>query len=464
MSPVQARVERRQVSVRGPTSPMMLVYSFFAVAVIGAVLLSLPVSSSESEFTSLIGTFFTSVSAMTGTGLVIIDTRDGWTAFGEAVIAALIFIGGLGFMTGAAFLLFITGRRSSLQGRLVVGAGLDDNRLGTIASLARNIILMAILVQIIGAILIFVRWYVVAPLWPGMTLGEGLWQSVFTSVSAFNNAGFDILPDQLVGGGSLTGFARDIPTLTIIGVMILIGSSSYATLANVAVIRGWRRLTLDTKLVLVGIGVMLLIGFVTFMALEWTNPDTIGSESVQSKVTQGVFHTVNRTAGFATLDYGKLHTADLSVTQGLMFVGGASASTAAGIKVNTFMVIVIASIAIFSGRERTTVFGREIPKVNVMRAMAVGATGVAAVLALVVALFAVQPDLDFRSGVFEIISAFGTVGWSAGATSNLNSGAQVVVAITMFVGRFGPLTIALFMAGRERQDTIKYADERIRIG
>ncbi len=464
MSPIRAHVEQRAVSVRGPTSPMLLVYSFFAVAAVGALLLSLPLSSTKSEFTPPIGTFFTSVSAMTGTGLIVFDTTEAWTGFGQAVIAGLIFIGGLGFMTGAAFLLFITGRRSSLQGRLVVGAGLDDNRLGTIATLARNIILMAIVVQIVGAIAIFLHWYLLDTLWPGMTLGEGLWQSVFTSISAFNNSGFEILPDGLVGGSSLIGFSGDVLTLSIIGVMILAGSTSYVVLANIVSIRGWRRLTLDTKLVLLGIGVMLLIGFVAFMTLEWTNPATIGNESVTNKLTQGVFHTVNRTAGFSTLDYGNLHSANLSVTEGLMFVGGASASTAAGIKVSTFMVIVIASISILSGRGRTTVFGREIPRVNVQRALAVGATAAVAVLVLVVALFAVQPELDFRAGVFEIVSAFGTVGWSAGATSDLNQPAQIVLAITMFVGRFGPLTIALFMAGRERQDPIRFATERIRIG
>jgi trk system potassium uptake protein TrkH len=159
-----------------------------------------------------------------------------------------------------------------------------------------------------------------------------------------------------------------------------------------------------------------------------------------------------------------MHTANLSVTEGLMFVGGVSASTAGGIKVSTFMVIVLASFAIFSGKQRTTVFGREIPRVNVQRAFAVGATAVAVVLVLVVALFIVQPGLDFRTGVFEIISAFGTVGWSAGATPHLNDGAQIVLSITMFTGRFGPLIIALFMAGRERQDSIRYAAERIRIG
>lgn len=464
MSPVHAHVERRKVSVRGTTSPMMLIYSFFAVAVVGAILLSLPVSSTDSHFTSIIGTFFTSVSAMTGTGIVLVDTRGGWTAFGEVVIAALIFIGGLGFMTGAAFLLLITGRRSSLQSRLVVGAGLGDNRLGMIASLARNIILMAIAVQVIGAIFFFFHWYVAGPLWPGMSLGEGIWQSIFTSISAFNGAGFDILPDEILGGGSLSGLSHDVPALLVIGLMILAGAMSYATLANVVSVRGWRRLTLDTKLVLVGTAVVLTIGFVAFIALEWSNSATIGDHSISSKVVQSAFHTVNRTAGFSTINYNQLHSANLSVSEGLMFIGGASASTTAGIKVNTLMVIIIASFAIFSGRERTTVFGREIPSVNVLRAMTVGAAASAALFALVIALFIVQPGLDFRAGVFEVISAFGNVGWSAGVTSSLNEPAQVVVAIAMFTGRFGPLTIALFMTGRERQDPIRFTSERVRIG
>ena len=514
--------------MRGPTSPMMLVYSFFVVALIGALLLYLPISSTEPGFMSPTGALFTSISAMTGTGLIVVDTAQAWTGFGKVVIAILLLIGGLGFMTGAAFLLLITGRRSSLQGRLVVGAGLDDNRLGTIASLARNIILMAIIVQIIGAVLIFIRWYLVTPIWPGITMVEGLWQSVFTSISAFNNAGFEILPDGLVGGESLSGLTRDVPSLIIIGAMILIGSSSYATLSNLIEIRGhrfrgllsktiligfglltalgigaaitvigisrdiegleilgeviltatvgwaiifyvlkfrkWALLSLDTKLVLIGIGLMLVIGLTSFLSLEWSNPNTIGNEPAVSKVTQGLFHTVNRTAGFSSVDYSQLHPANTSVTEGLMFVGGVSASTAGGIKVSTLMVIIIASFAIFSGKERTTIFGREIPRVNVQRAMAVAATATLALLVLVVSLFIVQPDLEFRTAIFEVISAFGTVGWSAGTTPHLNEAAQVVISIAMFTGRFGPITITLFMAGRERQDTIRYAGERIRIG
>ena len=147
-----------------------------------------------------------------------------------------------------------------------------------------------------------------------------------------------------------------------------------------------------------------------------------------------------------------------------MFIGGVSASTAAGIKVNTLMVIAVASYAILSGRQRVSVFGREIPRLNVQRAFAVAVAGVMTVSFLVIALFVVQPELDFKTGVFEIISAFGTVGWSAGATPRLNEAAQIVVAVAMFVGRFGPLTIALFMAGWEHPSLTKFPQERVRIG
>jgi trk system potassium uptake protein TrkH len=443
---------------------MVLVYSFFVVAVVGALLLSMPAMNSTHHFISPVATFFTSVSAMTGTGLVVSDTREAFTGLGQAVIAGLIFVGGLGFMTGAAALLFLTGRRSSLQARMVIGAGLDDSRLGRVATLAKKIIIMAAVLQIIGAVFIFVRWYLFGPAWAGLSITEAIWQSTFTSISSFNNAGFDIIPDELTGGSSLVGFANDIPTLLIIGILILAGSTSYAVLANMAQVRGWRKLTLDSKLVLVGIGLMLLIGFITFLITEWNNPATIGDESLTGKLTHSSFHTVNRTSGFSTVDYGQLESANTSVTSALMFIGGVSASTAAGIKVNTLMVIAVATYAILGGRQRVKVFGREIPRLNVLRAFTVGASGVFAVLLLIMALFVVQPELDYKSAVFEIVSAFGTVGWSTGVTPRLNDAALIVVSTAMFVGRFGPLTIALFMAGREREPLLRYPQQRVRIG
>lgn len=464
LSPLRVHIEPRRVSVRGPTSPMALVYTFFAVIMIGAIILMFPASSETGEFTSIVDTTFTATSAISGTGLVIVDTADAWSPLGEAVIAVLIFIGGLGFMTAAVFLIFVMGQSVGLQGQLVLGAGLGETQLGSITRLARRIILLAVVAQVIGAILIFIRWHVFGPAWEGLTLQDAIWQSVFTSISAFNNSGFDIIPDSLAGGPSVVGFANDIPTLSIIAALILIGSTSYTSFADFGQRRSWRLLRLDSKLVFLGTGIMLLIGFAAFLTLEWSNPNTVGDLPVDQKITHAAFHTSNRTSGFSALDYSELRDGNVATTEGLMLVGGASATTAGGIKVNTFMVLLFAAIATIRGKTRTNAFGREISRINVRRAFVVGASSIAMVTFLVFLLFMVQPDLNFREALFETVSAFGTTGWSLGITSELNTAGRIIISIAMFVGRFGPLTVALFMAGRESTESYRFPQEQLRIG
>ena len=464
MAPVTIHVEPRTVSIRGATSPMSLVYSYFALIVIGAVLLVLPFSSKSGEFTPPIDALFTATSAATGTGLVLFDTDTTWSFIGQIELAVLIFIGGLGFMTGAVVLIFIVGQKVGLQGQLLLSAGLGESQLELITRLAKRIIIMAVVAQIIGAVLIFLRWYVFGTAWPGLELHDAIWQSIFTSISGFNNAGFDIIPDGPGGGQSLVGFKNDQATLAIIGALILMGSISYISFSDALRNRRWNRLRLDTKLVLSGTALMLVIGFVSFIAAEWSNPNTIGQESVNGKVTGGLFHTVNRAAGFSTVDYSQLRNSNMAVSEGLMFVGGASATTTAGIKVNTLMVIIFAGIATVRGNRRTTAFGREISRVIVVRAFGVAITAVIGILAFIFVLLLVQPELDERAALFEIISAFATNGWTAGATPQLNAPARVVVTIAMFVGRFGPLTIALFMSERARVQNYRFPVEQVRIG
>lgn len=442
---------------------MLLVYSFFAVIVIGAVLLVLPFSSKSGEFTAPIDALFTATSAATGTGLVLFDTDAAWSFIGQIELAVLIFIGGLGFMTGAVVLIFIVGQKVGLQGQLLLSAGLGETQLELITRLAKRIIIMAVLAQIVGAVLIFLRWYVFGTAWPGLTLHDAIWQSVFTSISGFNNAGFDLIPDSLAGGPSLVGFGSDHATLAIIGALILLGSVSYISLSDALRRRRWGQLRLDTKLVLSGTALMLVVGVVAFIAAEWSNPDTIGPESVSGKVTESLFHSVNRAAGFSTVDYSKLQNSNLAVSEGLMFVGGASATTTAGIKVNTLMVILFAGLATVRGKRRTTAFGREISGVIVARAFGIAVTALVGIFGLVFLLLLVQPELDPRAALFEIVSAFATNGWSAGATAQLSPAARVVVTIAMFVGRFGPLTIALFMSERARVQSYRFPVEQARI-
>ncbi len=443
---------------------MILVYSFFVVTLIGGFLLALPIASSQEGAAPLLDAVFTAFSAITGTGIVLVDTADGWTLFGEIVIGALIFIGGLGFMTGAAFFFLVYGRRAGLQSQIVMSAGLGESELGRVTRIARNVVLMAVIVQALGTVAIFIRWYVVGPAWEGLTWGQAVWQSIFTSFSAFNTAGFDLIPDDLTGGSSMAGFAGDIPTLTIVGILILAGSLSYATLADVTAKRNWRNLRLDSKLVLTGTALVMAIGFFVFVLFEWTNPGTIGNDTIGRKVSQGLFHTINRTSGFSSFDYSEMGHVNNAVTNWLMFVGGASASTAAGIKVNTLMVIVFGSVAVFRGRGNTTAFKREISMHTVRRGLVVAASAVMALVILLALLFALDPSIEFRAGIFEMISAFGNTGWSEGASAHMNASARMLLAAAMFIGRFGPLTIALYIAFRSQTTPARYPQEHIRMG
>ncbi len=448
---------------------MILIYGFLTVILIGTVLLMLPAAAGDGPSPAfdqrLTQAIFTATSAVAVTGLVVVETDVAWSRFGQTVIMVLFFIGGLGFMTGAAFLLMIIGQRLGLRGQLLLRAGLGEAQLGAIASLVRKIVIFSVATQIVGIVLLFLRWYVFGELWEGISLGEALWQSTFHAVSAFNNAGFEIMPDAVVGGSSLQPFKADIPLLLIMAGLIIIGGLSYFVLADVVSTRRFSKLRLDSKLVLVGTLGLLVAGTAVFLSTEWTHPNSIGAQSVPEKVTDAFFHSAAaRTAGFSTVDYNGITHANNIGTEALMFVGGASASAAGGIKVNTFMVVVLAAAATLRGRSRVNAFGREIPSIIVQRAMVVGAAATVMLLALFAALVAIQPELDFRQALFEIVSAFGTVGLSTGITSELNTGARILVSVAMFLGRFGPLTLALLMAGREANETYQFASERVRIG
>jgi trk system potassium uptake protein TrkH len=438
---------------------MVLAYGFIGVTLIGTLLLMLPVSTDGVELQSFSNrvtkALFTATSAVAVTGLVVVDTAEEWSRFGQAVILVLFFIGGLGFMTGAAFLLMILGQQT----------GLHETRLGAVASFVRKIVIFSVLTQAIGVLLLFLRWYVFGELWAGITAGEALWQSTFHAISAFNNAGFEVMSDSIVGGPSLEPFNSDIPLLLITAALIIIGGLSYFVLADVASQRRFGRLRLDSKLVVIGSLGLLVLGAVVFLSTEWSRPSTIGSQSVGEKLSTGFFHSVTtRTAGFSTVDYGELSRPNNIATQVLMFIGGAPTSTAGGIKVGTFIVIMIAVVATLRGRRRINAFGRELPAVIVQRAMIVGAVATAILIALFAALVTVQPELEFHPALFEVVSAVGTVGLSTGITPELNPAARVVISIAMFLGRLGPLTLVLLMTGRESNESYRLTSEGVRIG
>lgn len=464
-APVDISVVPRTISVRGLTSPMSLIYGFFIIDLIGTSLLMLPISSKAPGVANILTCFFTATTSVTVTGLVTVDTLEHWTLFGQGVILSLIFIGGLGFMTGAAFLIILIGQELRLQNRLIVREGLGSGQLGGITTLVRNIVLFAVAIQFIGFIVLWIYWTFVRNLWEGFDLWHTVWLALFHGISGFNNAGIEVLPDEVVGGGSLQGFASDYFSLFVIAALIFAGSTGYVLWSDVWQKKSFRMLRLESKLIIVGLTGLLIIGFATYAIGEWNNPATSGGNGIVQKISDAAFHTVSgRTAGFSVIDYGQATSATDLATEILMFIGGASGTVAGGIKINTFMVILVAAIVTMSGRNNTFVYGSRIRPSTVQRALVLGVVSATIVVVMAFTAFLLQSDLPFRDVFFQVISAAGTVGLDTGITAQLNGPAQVLIISAMFLGRFGPLTLALLMAGRQVEQLYTLPAEEVRIG
>jgi len=464
LNPVTHHINTRKLPTRGPASPMILIYGFLILDLIGTLLLMLPYSTVQNADTNIITALFTSTSAITVTGLTVVDTSVHWSFFGQAVIILLCFIGGLGFMTGTAFIIMITGQKLMLHNRLLVRDGLGWGNIGSITTMVRNTVIIAVILQIIGIIILFSKWFLIEKLWDGITWVEALWQSIFHGISAYNNAGFDIVPNQL-GGPGLWLFSTDPVVVAILSVLILFGGIGYFPLHDLAVKRRFTKLQLETKIIFIFSAVLIVIGAGLFFTTEGSNPSTLGGKKNSEKLTVSIFQSIStRTAGFEMVDHSNIETGTVFTSTVLMIIGGASASTAGGIKINTFAIIVLAALSSLTGKKVVTAFKRQIPFDNVLGAVGITSLTFFALLFLAILLLRIEPNLPFEKVVFEIVSAFGTNGLSSGITSEFKPWSRFILIFAMFVGRFGPLTLVLLLAGRVKQPSYANSEERVRIG
>ena len=443
--------------IRKPPSPaLVLVVGFTILIAIGTVLLILPVASAAGTWTSPIVALFTATSAVCVTGLVIVDTGTYWSPFGQAVILGLIQVGGFGFMTGSTLVLFLlVGRRTRLRDRVLVQASTGEAQLGGVTSVVRRIAVFTIVVEVIGMAAL-----TIAFLARGEPLLHAAISGAFHSISAFNNAGIDLMGDFR----SLTGYAEDPAVLLTIAALITFGAVGFAIVGDVAEKRSWRRLALETKVVLVTFVGLFVGGAILLGAFEWDNPATLGALQPFDRVVNAVFmSSAARTAGFNSIPLSGMFDVSLLIMIPLMFIGGASGSTAGGIKVNTFTVLLIAILSTARGEPSATAFGRRIPHVIVYRAMAVALLSVAVVFGVTLGL-ELTGEGNLIDRAFEAVSALATVGLSTGLTGTLPPPAQVLLALAMFAGRLGPLTLVLALTARARQVSHRPAVETLRIG
>lgn len=428
--------------------PALLSLFYMGFIVLGAILLWLPVSHHGDI--GLGEALFTSTSAVTVTGLVLADTGAAFTGFGQAVIAVLIQLGGLGLMTFAVLLLGALGIPVGMPQRLILREDLNQTSLSNLTYIARMILIIALACEAVGALLLAV---VFVPQYGW----NGLWQAVFHSISAFNNAGFALHPD------SLSQWVGNPIINTVIPALFILGGLGFIVVGDLYKTRNWRNLTLHSKLMLLGTAVLIIWGGTMFGLLEWRNPETLGALSFAEKLWASWFQGVTpRTAGFNTINTGGMHDSTSLLTMTLMLVGGGSTSTAGGIKVTTLFVLLLATVAFFRRQTTLHVFGRSLGLDEVMKVLALTTISMLLVLSAIFVM-SINHDGAFIDLAFEVTSAFGTVGLSRGTTGELDGIGRAVIMAIMFVGRVGPLAIGFFLATRA-VPRVKYPAGQIYLG
>ena len=448
----------QRVYRRNGFSPLpVIAIGFAGLILLGSLLLSLPVASATGAPVTWFDALFTSTSAVCVTGLVVRDTGTAYSTFGHVVLLFLIQLGGLGFMTFATLIFRLTGRHITLREKLIMQDSMNEDVLGGIVQLVQWVALSAFTVELAGAAVFALRF---VPLYGA---GKGLFFALFHSVSAFCNAGFDLFG----GGRSLTGFAGDgLINLTAIALVVL-GGLGFGVQSDILKRRRFRRFRLHTKLVLVSYGALAALSFLLVLALEWSNPGTLGPMPVGKKLLAALFQAVTlRTAGFNTFDQQAMRDCTKLIGSFMMVVGAAPASTGGGIKVTTLAILVLTARMVARGESSIRVFGRRIDPALILRAVTIVFIALAVVFLDVCVLSLLQPGEDFLDLLYECASAMGTVGISAIGSANLKPLARIMIILTMFTGRVGPLTLALLFARRQNhtRERIQYPEEHVLIG
>ena len=404
---------------------------------------------------SLINAFFVATSCVTVTGLTTVDVPGTFTHFGQIVMMVLIQLGGLGIMTVTTLAALLIGQRVGFRRLLTVqeeteNAGSPRNTLRLLFQIAR----ITFAVELLGAVALSIGFISV-----GLGIREGIFQGVFHAIMAFCNAGFPTIP-----GGDLVPYAGNWLIMGALVAVITLGGLGFPVLVDLSNYRMDRRLSVHSRVVLITSAVLVVVGVLSVALFEWTNPHTLGGQSFNSKAAMSLFQGVTpRTAGFSTVSYPEMREPTLLVQVVLMFIGTAPTSTGGGIKVTTLALVALIVVAQIRGQENITLFWRTLPRALVSRALSILALASLLVLTSTLALM-ISDGLDLLPALFEVTSAFGTVGLSLDTTPNLSTFGKLLISLIMFLGRVGPITFIVALAARQHPPRYKYPEEDIAIG
>lgn len=446
------------------TGTQVIALGFLAVILVGTLLLMLPCMTRSGEGTAFVDALFMSTTSVCVTGLSLVNIYEYWNIFGQIVILILIQIGGIGVVAMTILLLMIFKKKVTLKDRMLIQESYSANSMAGLVSLTRKILIGIGVVELAGASFYAIQFV------PEFGPARGLWISLFMSVSAFCNAGMEV-----IGGDSLAAYVSNpLVNGVTMGLIILGGIGFFVWWDVIHVIRKWRKtgikncfwkLRLHSKIVLTMTAGLIAAGALFVFALEYNNPETLGGLSLLEKMQAALFQSVTtRTAGFATVNQAGLRESTALVSSVLMFIGGSPAGTAGGVKTMTIAMIMASTMSVVRGDKETTVYRRTIPEDTVKKSLAVFTISFAALIMMIIVFSVVQPA-PLVDQLYEVISALATVGLSRNLTGALNLGGKLIIILCMYIGRIGPISliIALRMRGK-RKDRLHYAQEDVIVG
>lgn len=436
------------------SNSQILAGGFFIIILIGAVILNMGFSSAKGESIGFLDALFTSTSSVCVTGLIVADTGTYWSDFGKFVIMLLIQIGGLGFMTIATLGVIISGEKLSYSKKLLIQDSLSSEKTSDIIKFCKKIILVSLFIELVGAICLSIAFV------PEFGFVKGICYGIFHSVTAFCNAGFDIMGNF----SSLTAYFNNPIVNISIMLLIILGGLGFSTIFDINRKRAFKKFRLNTKIILITTAILIVIPTFLFFIFEMNNPKTLGSMNFGEKILASLFQVVSpRTAGYNTIELSQMYDSTKFLTIILMFIGGAPASTAGGLKITTFAIIIISVYCLFKQRSEIEIFGRTIPFKNLNKALVSLVIGFTLIITGTMIILS-NSDFDFLTVLYEVTSAYATVGLTLGITTKLNAICKITLIILMFMGRVGSLTVLYSFIKTDSKKKYKYPKEEINIG
>ncbi|MGN0675263.1 MAG: TrkH family potassium uptake protein, partial [Oscillospiraceae bacterium] len=437
-----------------------IVLSFAVVIAIGSFLLMLPISSSSGNFTNPLTAIFTATSATCVTGLVVVDTGTFWSVFGQIIILLMIQIGGLGFVTLVSFFNFLIRKKMELRSIQVASESVNTSGFYDVKTLVKYVISISFICEFSGALLLmttFVPKYGV----------YGIYISLFIAISAFCNAGFDIMGAVETPYCSLTTLSSDPVVMTVVPLLIIAGGLGFWVWMDIITYRRRKRLSLQSKIVLLFTLILIITGTILTMITEWSNPLTIGNMNIGNKIVNSLFHSVSlRTAGFNTVDLASMHSITKLISLFFMFIGVAPGSTGGGIKITTFAIIIMTVVSVIKNKNDTIIMGRKIDKESVYKALSIIILAALVTSTTAVILFYNNTGVTGIDAAFEAVSAIATTGLSVGVSGISGIISRIILSVTMFIGRVGPVSFAISLS-TNRDNIIKnevYPEGKMMVG